>query len=128
MKPKKSSVDHQAEHAKAVESYRNGAHDQALIHVNAAIRAEPNSAIYQADAGVILIALGRNEESLIPLRRATQLDPSHADAHYNMGEAYQAVGQKDKAIDAFKIAMSLNRGLGWKKVRTAFGRWFSFSR
>ena len=128
MKPKKTSVDHQAEHAKAVESYRNGAHEQALTHVNTAIRAEPNSAIYQADAGVILMALGRNEESLIPLRRATQLDPAHADAHYNMGEAYQALGQKDKAIDAFKIALSLNRGLGWKKVHAAFARWFGFSR
>ncbi len=128
MKPKKASVDHQAEHAKAVESYRNGAHDQALTHVNTAIRAEPNSAIYQADAGVILMALGRNEEALIPLRRATQLDPAHADAHYNMGETYQALGQRDKAIDAFKIALSLNRSLGWKKVRAAFARWFGFSR
>lgn len=122
------AVDHQAEHAKAVDFYRKGAHEQALTHVNAAIRAEPNSAIYQADVGVILMALGRNEEALIPLNRATQLDPGHADAHYNMGEAYQFLGQKDKAIEKFKIAMSLNRGLGWKKIRTAFARWFGFSR
>lgn len=125
---KGKSVDHQAEHAKAVESYRAGDHDTALSHVNAAIRAEPNSAIYQADAGVILMALGRNEEALIPLRRATQLDPTHADAHYNMGEAYQFLGQKAEAIEAFKIAMSLNRSLGWKKVRSAFARWFGFRR
>jgi tetratricopeptide (TPR) repeat protein len=123
-----NAVDHQAEHAKAVENYRTGAHEEALSHINAAIRAEPNSAIYQADAGVILMALGRNEEALIPLRRATQLDPSHADAHYNMGESYQFLGQKEKAIEAFKIAMTLNRGLGWKKVRSAFARWFGFSR
>lgn len=125
---KASSVDHQAEHAKAVDCYRAGDHETALPHINAAIRAEPNSAIYQADAGVVLMALGRNEEALIPLRRATQLDPSHADAHYNMGEAYQFLGQKDKAIEAFKIAMSLNRGLGWKKIRSAFARWFGFNR
>lgn len=132
MKRKQSSasgtVDHQAEHAKAVDFYRKGAHEKALGHVNIAIRAEPNSAIYQADAGVILMALGRNEEALIPLNRATQLDPTHADAHYNMGEAYQFLGQKDKAVEKFKIAMSLNRSLGWKKIRSAFARWFGFSR
>lgn len=123
---KRSSVDHQAEHAKAVACYRNGNLNDALSHVHAAIRAEPNSAIYQADAGVILLALGRNEEALIPLKRAVTLDPNHADAHYNMGEAYQALGQKDAAVEAFRIAVGLNRGLAWKKIRMAFSRWFGF--
>ncbi len=125
---KAKSVDHQAEHAKAVSCFRNGALNDALNHVHAAIRAEPNSAIYQADAGVILMALGRNEEALIPLKRAVTLDPGHADAHYNMGEAYQALGQKDAAVDAFKTAIGLNRGLAWKKIRMAFARWFGFGR
>jgi tetratricopeptide (TPR) repeat protein len=99
-----------------------------LSHVNAAIRAEPNTAIYQADAGVILMALGRNEEALIPLKRATVLDPSHAVAHYNMGEAHQFLGQKEAAVEAFKTAISLDRSLAWKKLRSAFGRWFGFGR
>jgi len=125
---KGAGVDHQAEHAKAVGRFRDGALDDALSHVHAAIRAEPNSAIYQADAGVILMALGRNEEALIPLKRATTLDPSHADAHYNMGEAYQDLGQKDAAIESFKTAISLDKSLAWKKVRMAFARWFGFGR
>lgn len=125
---KSAKVDHQAEHAKAIECYRNGALDDALSHVNAAIRAEPNTAIYQADAGVILMALGRNEEALIPLKRATVLDPSHAVAHYNMGEAHQFLGQKEAAVEAFKTAISLDRSLAWKKLRSAFGRWFGFGR
>ena len=74
--------------------YRKGALDDALAGVNIAIRAEPNLAIYQADAGFILLALGRNEEAVIPLKRAIQLDPNHADAHYNLGEAYQSLGKK----------------------------------
>ena len=123
-----SGVDHPAEHAKGIECYRKGAHEDALAHVNAAIRAEPNSAIYQADAGVILLTLGRNEEALIPLKRAIQIDPSHADAHYNLGEAYQSLGQRDAAIVSFRTAVSLNRSLGWKKIRAALGRWFGFGR
>lgn len=122
------AADHQAEHAKAVECYRNGAFDNALSHVNAAIRAEPNLAIYQADAGVILMALGRTEEAVIPLKRAVQLDPNHADAHYNLGEAYQSLGQKDQAVAAFRMAVSLNRSLGWKKIKSALGRWFGLRR
>ena len=118
-----NAVDHQAEHAKAIESYKQGAHEEALAHVNAAIRAEPNMAIYQADAGFILLALGRNEEAVIPLKRAVQLDPNHADAYYNLGEAYQSLGQKDAAINAFRMAVSLNRSLGWRKIKTALKRW-----
>lgn len=125
---KGAGVDHQAEHSKAVSRFRDGALDEALSHVHTAIRAEPNSAIYQADAGVILMALGRNEEALIPLKHATTLDPGHADAHYNMGEAYQALGQKDAAIESFKTAISLDKSLAWKKVRMAFARWFGFGR
>lgn len=127
-KAKDRSADHQAEHAKAIESFRAGNLDSALTHVNAAIRSQPDTAIYQADAGVILMALGRNEEALIPLRRATQLDPSHADAHYNLGEAYQFLGHKEKSVESFKIAVSLNRGLAWKKVQSAFARWFGLRR
>lgn len=121
-------VDHQAEHARAIESFRVGEMETALGHVNTAIRAQPDMAIYQADAGVILMALGRNEEAVIPLRRAIQLDPNHADAHYNLGEAYQFLGQKEKSLEAFKIAISLNRGLAWKKIQSAFGRWFRFGK
>lgn len=102
--------------------------ESALTHINAALRSQPDTAIYQADAGVILMALGRNEEALIPLRRATQLDPSHADAHYNLGEAYQFLGHKEKSVEAFKIAISLNRSLAWKKVQSAFARWFGLRR
>lgn len=120
--------DHQAEHAKAVGAYHAGDYAEALGHVNAAIRAAPNTAIYQADAGVILLALGRTEEAVIPLKRATELDPSHADAHYNLGEAYQQLGDKEAAVGAFRTAVSLNRGLGWKKIRSAFARWFGFGR
>lgn len=123
-----SVTDHQAEHAKAVECFRAGDMEKAMGHVNAAIRVEPNTAIYQADAGVILMALGRNEEAVIPLRRATQLDPSHADAHYNLGEAYQFLGHKEQSVEAFKIAVSLNRGLAWKKVQSAFRRWFGLQK
>ena len=120
------SIDHQAEHAKAIGCYNQGAHEDALAHVNVAIRAEPNMAIYQADAGFILLALGRNEEAVIPLKRAVQLDPNHADAHYNLGEAYQSLGQKDAAIDSFRMAVSLNRGLGWKEIKAALKRWVGF--
>lgn len=121
---KAALIDHHAEHAKAVECFRAGDMEKALGYVNAAIRAEPNTAIYQADAGVILMALDRNEEAVIPLRRATQLDPNHADAHYNLGEAYQFLGHKEESIEAFKIAISLNRGLAWKKVQSSVRRWF----
>ena len=120
------SIDHQAEHAKALDCYKADALEDALAHVNAAIRAEPNLAIYQADAGFILLTLGRSEEAVIPLKRAVQLDPNHADAHYNLGEAYQSLGQKDAAIESFRMAVSLNRGLGWKKIKAALKRWVGF--
>lgn len=122
------NIDHQAEHANAINQFREGDMEKALSHVNAAIRAQPDMAIYQADAGVILMALGRNEEALIPLKRATQLDPTHADAHYNLGEAYQFLGQKAESLEAFKIAIGLNRGLAWKKIQSALARWFGFGK
>lgn len=115
-------------HTRAIAAYHREDMDTAFAEIMRAQKADPKSANIQADAGVILMALGRLEEALVPLERAIKLDPNHADAYYNLGQCFEELGRKEQAMTAFKAAIALNRSLGWRKVRAAIARWFRFGR
>jgi tetratricopeptide (TPR) repeat protein len=48
-------------------------------------------------AGQALVKLGQAENSLKWLRRAVGLDPSHAEAHYQLAQALRRLGRDDEA-------------------------------
>jgi tetratricopeptide (TPR) repeat protein len=51
--------------------------------------------------------LGRLAEAEVGFRKAAELNPNYADAHYNMGIALQAQGKLDEAIAAYNKALSI---------------------
>jgi len=74
------------------------------LAVEAAER-NPNSARDFFLAGQALVKLGQLRNSLKWLKRAVELDPALAEAHYHLGQALRRLGETDEAkvhLDAFQ--------------------------
>jgi tetratricopeptide (TPR) repeat protein len=57
------------------------------------------------ELGILLSDERRYKEAILELRRATQLEPDLAQAHYRLAQAYQRTGQKElaeKALETFE--------------------------
>jgi Flp pilus assembly protein TadD len=57
--------------------------------------------------GAALHALGRNEEALVALEKATSLDPNNADIWHNKGALLWGLGRKREAEEAERRARTL---------------------
>jgi tetratricopeptide (TPR) repeat protein len=58
--------------------------------------------------GAALLDAGRGREAVQPLVNAINLRPTHAEAFYNLGRAYQlAIGDRERARDSYARAVSL---------------------
>jgi len=60
------------------------------------------------DQSLIFYNQGLYEKSIEACKTAIQLKPDYADAHSNMGAAYNQLKQWDKAIEAFNKALRIN--------------------
>lgn len=57
------------------------------------------------DRGMAAYRNDRDEEAVGEFKRAVELDPDFAEAHYRLGNAYLAMGNKDEAEKAFRDAV-----------------------
>ena len=55
----------------------------------------------------MLRRLGRNDAAIEQLEIAGRLSPADADVRVELGLAYQAAGEREKAVAAFKEAIAL---------------------
>jgi len=58
--------------------------------------------------GYCLLRAGRAEEALPPLRRAVELDPGLADAHFQLGNLHIEQGRVQEALAAYQAAVQSN--------------------
>lgn len=81
---------------------------QSLDQVAAlAARTDADSYVLYAQ-GWLLSHLERNPEAIVAYRRATQLPPPLADAHYNLGVLLSDAAQVDEALRAYDATVQLN--------------------
>jgi tetratricopeptide (TPR) repeat protein len=62
-----------------------------------AIALDPKLSKGFLELGILLSEQQRYKEAVQELRRATRLDPDHAQAHYRLAQAYQRTGQEELA-------------------------------
>src|SRR5262249_28489926 len=91
---------------------------EAVEQLRAAVRQDPKNPRYAQALGVAL-ADRDHVEAISILRRAVELAPTDAEAHYNLALAVAAGGNDASAIGLFEAAIRLNtnhssarRGLG----------------
>ena len=67
--------------------------DEALRLLKMAVGAKSDLRFAYIDLGAILMRQKKFTDAVAPLQRAEALDPSQPDAHYRLGQTYQALGK-----------------------------------
>ena len=83
--------------------------EAAIALLEGALERDPGYASGYVYLGTALNRLGRHNLSIEPLRRATDLAPDNAEAHYLLSEAYYGKAEYKHAYDAGKRAVHLKR-------------------
>ena len=85
-----------------------GAFAEAIAAYEQSLALAPDDAETNAGLGAALLGLGRNEDALPPLQRATELDPQHYWAHRLLGVAYLNLQRYGLAADYLTQAYILD--------------------
>ena len=80
-----------------------------------AVSLDPRLAKGFFELGVLLSDQQRYKEAIQNLRRAVQVEPDLAQAHYRLAQAYQRTGQPDLAAKELEIFEEINNRLSRKK-------------
>jgi protein O-mannosyl-transferase len=87
---------------------RKGKGEEALSHLQQALRLDPDNVEVQNDLGYALLEMGRVNESFPYLQKALEIEPNRAAVHYNLGNALLQTGLLDQAVASFKKAVEVD--------------------
>ncbi|MEX2199725.1 MAG: tetratricopeptide repeat protein [Burkholderiales bacterium] len=96
-----------ARNAFGVALIRLSRREQALATFLEAIQLDSASPEANSNAGSLLADLGRVNEALPYLQAAVRASPGLADAHFNLGLAYQRLKQHAQAADSLQLALDI---------------------
>lgn len=102
-------------HYLGVVAHTQGRRDAALQGMRRALALEPGGAEAYGNYGVALRQAGRQAEAAASYRRGLSLQPT-AHGYFNLGNAHQAMGQWDLAIDSYRQAVRLNPAFSEARV------------
>ncbi|HOC56729.1 MAG TPA: tetratricopeptide repeat protein [Verrucomicrobiota bacterium] len=87
---------------------RQGRAEEAVIHLQEALRLVPDYPGIHNNLGAALARQGRLDEAIPHLREAVRLAPGDAGAHCNLADALTWQGRLDEAIAEYQAAIKLN--------------------
>ncbi|KFK42121.1 hypothetical protein AALP_AA2G213700 [Arabis alpina] len=93
-----------------------GKYEEALGKWEAALNLVPENAVLHEQKAQVLLELGEAWKALKAATRATEIDPSWAEAWTTLGRAQLNFGEPDSAIKSFESALSINVS-SMKKVK-----------
>jgi len=97
------------EYNKAIDYYHNhGQLQEALKHLNKAIKLNPKHTPSYLEQANILKTLNQNKEALEAINIAVKLDANNPNAHYIKGKILSSIGNYEEAVNSFDQAISLN--------------------
>jgi len=87
-----------------------GRSDEAIEHLNAALRLNPDDARAHYNLANALAAAGRSSQAIEHYGDALRLKPHNAEAHNNLAICLAAMGRADEAIEHYQDALRLKPG------------------
>ena len=84
-----------------------GDYAAAQEELSSARAANPRSPVIRASIGRILFAQGKTEQAILEYRKALEIAPDYASAHYHMGLALMKVSKLDAARNEFKEVLRI---------------------
>jgi TolB-like protein/tetratricopeptide (TPR) repeat protein len=85
-----------------------GRFDDAIAEGKRAVELDPLSLIINADLGTNYLYARRYDEAIAQLRKTLEMDPGFYYAHSNLGQALEAKGALEAAIEEYQKSRSLN--------------------
>jgi len=96
-----------------------GTPEQALAELSLAEKADPLSIIIKSDTSDLLTCAGRYGEAAQAAKRALELDPNFALAHYALAEAYAGQQMDAQAIAEYQEMLARDNGSSWARTGIA---------
>ena len=62
---------------------------------------------FEQPGGLVYHGAWNTTQSIRDFERAAQINPEYAEAHYNLGIAYDAIGQRERALAIYTRALTL---------------------
>jgi tetratricopeptide (TPR) repeat protein len=84
-----------------------GKRQQAITHLNTALRLKPSAPVHFL-IGAVYYSAGQHKRAIQHLKQATKLDPQFGEAHYQLGLLCLEMNWLRKAQECFKTAQALN--------------------
>jgi len=103
-----------------------GHYTQAIEAYKQAIRIKPDNAEVLYNLGVNYGRLRRNQEAMEAFKQTINIKPNYAKAHFGLGTAYLFLGDRNSALNEYKIFETLNDDLA-NKVSGGSIKTYSFS-
>jgi len=97
--PKKTQLD------QVMHFYSSGQMQDALSAIQLLIKDFPNEPLLFNISGACYSEIGPIEATIESFEKAILLNPNYAEAHYNLGVAFQRDHQLDKAVECYKKAI-----------------------
>lgn len=91
----------------AVAEDQLGLHRDAMLHLEAAMRARPGSMVARNNVGIVLVHRGSWDLAESVFRDIIERDPNFHRAHYNLGVSLAAQGRQPEALASFERAAAL---------------------
>jgi len=96
--------------------------DQAIAEIKRAQELDPLNIVMNIDVGEILLFARHTDEAISALRHAIEMDPTRANAHWDLGNAYEAKGMYAESVaehlEDFRLKGETPEAIG--ELRKAF--------
>ncbi len=90
-----------------IELFSSGHIREALNTVQTLINQYPNESLLHNISGVCYRATGGLEMAVECFKKAVEIKPEFADAHYNLGLTFQELDQLDSAVKSYKKTLAI---------------------
>ncbi len=90
--------------------FARGRAKEAIEHLDAQVKLDPQRADCQSSLGSALLLDGRVDEAITHLRLALSLDPSSLSSHNDLGIALRRKGDHAAAIEQYRLALGIAPG------------------
>jgi DNA-binding response OmpR family regulator len=101
----KNDVDRALE--QAVEAYKDGRIDEAIVHLQRGIAIDPLAFRLRFQLGLLFGRKGQVYEAVSELETAVSVNPQHFPAVKNLAILYQKAGFRNKAVETWERALAL---------------------
>lgn len=90
-----------------------GRKNEALVEARRAAVEDPLSLTINTDIGLAFYLAGSNDDAIDAIRKAIDIDPDFARAHFRLGNAYLQKGMSQPALAEYQNALQLSKDSGF---------------